>query len=118
MHQSVYETNGNEISILDSRIDSVWHADITYAISIPNNPSFVDCCNLLGLLERNDRYTRENTIVFCTVNNLENLEEVAPGFAKCVMRTALSEAQKRAIVYYVIEKKKNGKFEYLMTQIE
>lgn len=118
LHKSVYETTGNEIRVLDPRIDSAWNSNIRYVISIPNNPSFIDCCNLLDLLVRQDVYTKENTIVFCTEANKNNIEEVAPDFAKCIMATALSGANKRAITYYVIEKKKDGTFDYLMKSIE
>ncbi|MGL5563344.1 MAG: hypothetical protein ACRDCN_12100 [Tannerellaceae bacterium] len=116
-HKSIYEINGNEILIIDPRVDSVWHSNIRYVISIPNNPSFIDCCNLLDLLVRQDVYTKENTIVFCTEANKNNVEEVAPDFTKCIMATVLSGANKRAITYYVIEKKKSGRFEYVLKRI-
>ncbi len=117
-HKSEYERFDNQMRVVDPRIDTVWHSDITYAIMIPFNPSMVDARNLLNAIERQSVYNRYNTLLFYTKGNEKNINEFAPDFKKVFMEMGMTNPQNRDITYYTIEKKKDERFDYLMKKIE
>lgn len=118
IYSSVYEATDNETLAQDPHLDQVWKPGIKYVISIPDNPSMRVCCKLLGRLDKRDKYTPQNTIIFCTNGNKENVEEIAPGFRQSISGSLVPNDQKHTITYYTIEKKKNGKYDYVLKKIE
>lgn len=101
--------NDNKVYAMSQMLDSAWKPAYRYLVSIPPEASVRSRARLTKVLKKRKTYTPENTLVVCDEENLQQAEEVAPGF-----NVVASGAIEDVIRAYSIRKEKQGRYDYVM----
>lgn len=74
------DPSGNRIILMFPELDSMWKPTYQYAVVIPPDTTLNMYYRLIGLLNKNESFTTDNTFIICREEDKESMEDVAPGY--------------------------------------